>query len=187
MAHAANVPSDSCKAVNSAVAKLHHLSLASTEPVITTPPGNYGLLKHASYCWSDSLSGLARLCYHAKDKDVEMLGPSPTCPTKRKTNSKPDSKPKPKKMKVSPASANHTLGSDAILALLGQVDATLEAISLAKDGLIMPCAELQKHCDAIDLAAQQQLYSLDISLQTFKMIVEHLDHLDKALGPSNMD
>ncbi|KAG6884122.1 hypothetical protein C0995_010932, partial [Termitomyces sp. Mi166 len=79
-----------------------------------------------------------------------------------------------------------TLGSDAILALLSQVNATLEAISLAEDRSIVPCTELQKHCDAMDLAAQQQLYSFDISLQTFKIISKCLDRLNKALGSSDV-
>ncbi|KAG6859482.1 hypothetical protein C0995_008038 [Termitomyces sp. Mi166 len=119
-----------------------------------------------------------------KDKDVDMLGPLSAHSTKHKANADPDSKPKTKKVKVSPALANHTPGSDAVLALLSQVDTTLEASQLAEDGAAMPYPELQKHHDAVDLAAQHQLIFL---LQTFKMILECLDHLNKALGPSNVE
>ncbi|KAG6860562.1 hypothetical protein C0995_009844 [Termitomyces sp. Mi166 len=95
-------------------------------------------------------------------------------------------KPKTKKVKVSPALANHTLGSNAVLALLSQVDATLKATQLTEDGAAMPYSELQKHCDAVDLAVQHQLIFLDLSLQTFKMISERLDCLNKAFGPSDV-
>ncbi|KAG6897252.1 hypothetical protein C0995_010680 [Termitomyces sp. Mi166 len=101
------------------------------------------------------------LCCCTKDKDMDMLGPSSAHSTKRKANADPDGKPKTKKVKVSPALANHTPGSDAVLALLSQVNATLEATQLAEDGAAMPYPELQKHHDAVDLA--------------------------KALGPSNIE
>ncbi|KAG6894543.1 hypothetical protein C0993_011274 [Termitomyces sp. T159_Od127] len=82
-----------------------------------------------------------------------------------------DLEPKPhaKKPKITPAFALHKPGSDAALALLAQVDTALEAVQLADDGDQVPCAELQKHHDAIDQAAQRQLYLLDIALQTFPL------------------
>ncbi|KAG6884906.1 hypothetical protein C0995_009765 [Termitomyces sp. Mi166 len=122
-----------------------------------------------------------------KNKDVDMLGLLSAHSTKRKANADPNGKPKPKKVKVSPALGDHSPGSDAVLALLSQVDATLEATQLTEDGAAVPYPELQKHCDAVDLAAQHQLIFLDLSLQTFKMILEHLDHLNKALGPSDVE
>ncbi|KAG6871551.1 hypothetical protein C0995_003292 [Termitomyces sp. Mi166 len=95
---------------------------------------------------------LVNLHCRTKDKNVDMLGPSSACSTKRKANA----------------------------------NATLEATQLAEDGAAMPYPEFQKHCDAVDLAMQHQLIFLDLSLQTFKMISEHLDCLNKALGPSDI-
>ncbi|KAG5349177.1 hypothetical protein C0989_005431 [Termitomyces sp. Mn162] len=78
--------------------------------------------------------------------------------------------------------ANLKPGSKAVLLLLGQVNATLEAVQLTDNSTLLPHADLQKHHDAIHLAAQQQLYSLNITLQTYKLILAHLNHLDKTLG-----
>ncbi|KAG6871342.1 hypothetical protein C0995_005840 [Termitomyces sp. Mi166 len=136
------------------------------------------------------------LCCCTKDKDVDMLALKLNSLAHHfdtlsfslsRTQADPNSKPKTTKVKVSPALANHTPSSNAVLALLSQVDATLEATQLAEDGAAMPYPELQKHCDAVDLAAQHQLIFLDLSLQTFKMISECLNHLNKALGPSNIE
>ncbi|KAG6858965.1 hypothetical protein C0993_004787, partial [Termitomyces sp. T159_Od127] len=81
----------------------------------------------------------------------------------------------------------HKPGSNAALALLAQVDTALEAVQLANDGDQVPCAELQKHRDAVDQAAQRQLYLLDIALQTFCAISDRRARLDKALGPTKVD
>ncbi|KAG5350058.1 hypothetical protein C0989_000423 [Termitomyces sp. Mn162] len=59
---------------------------------------------------------------------------------------------------------NHKVGSKAALALLSQVDMALDAVAFAKDNSSVSHANLQKHCDAVDLAAQQQLYALDLLL-----------------------
>ncbi|KAG6888150.1 hypothetical protein C0992_009494 [Termitomyces sp. T32_za158] len=96
-------------------------------------------------------------------------------------------KPKDKKVKVHPSLTNYKPGSDGVTTLLGQVDLALDAVSLSEDGDAIPRDTLQKYRDAVDLAAQQQLYALDISLQTYKSISEHLAQLDKALGPSDVD
>ncbi|KAG6897883.1 hypothetical protein C0995_010112, partial [Termitomyces sp. Mi166 len=285
--HILNALTGPCKIQNSVVAKPSHLSFA-TEAVATTPPNNYGLLKHAYRCdnnqlivgvilfllfaqalidllgsakvfsgtstdqarflstlqlcftdqanfsciadqqglyealilmmqcldcgatddsldvkafffFADAIIQIETNCHEAckcevkelhcrtKDKNVDMLGPSSACSTKCKANADPDSKPKTKKVKVFSALANHTPNSNAILTLLSQVNATLEATQLVEDGAAMPYPELQKHCDAVDLAMQHQLIFLDLSLQTFKMISEHLDCLNKALGPSDIE
>ncbi|KAG6862991.1 hypothetical protein C0993_000605, partial [Termitomyces sp. T159_Od127] len=81
----------------------------------------------------------------------------------------------------------HKPGSDVALALLAQVDTTLEAVQLAKDGDQVLCAELQKHHDAINQAMQHQLYLLDIALQTFRAISDWHACLDKALGLTKVD
>ncbi|KAG5733791.1 hypothetical protein E4T56_gene8171 [Termitomyces sp. T112] len=99
----------------------------------------------------------------------------------------PNGKPKPKKVKASPSAASYKPGSNAALALLGQVDAMLEAVLLVDDMTLVPCANLKKHHATVELAAQQQLFFLDIALQTSKLIEDCLDHLNKALGPSEVD
>ncbi|KNZ71328.1 hypothetical protein J132_00028 [Termitomyces sp. J132] len=138
-----------------------------------------------------------------------MLGPPSICSGKQQANislaykldllvhhfntlslflsqTKPNSKPKPKKLKVLPAFSNLRPGSKAVLLLLSQVDATLEAVQLADNDALLPHADLQKHHDAIQLAAQQQLYSLNITLQTYRLISTCLNHLNRTLGPSNV-
>ncbi|KAG5332101.1 hypothetical protein C0989_007252, partial [Termitomyces sp. Mn162] len=122
-----------------------------------------------------------------QDQDVDMLGPPSIHSGKRQANTEPDSKPKPKKLKVLPAFSNLKPGSEGMLLLLGQVNATLEAVQLANDNTLLPHANLQKHCDAVQLAAQQQLYSLNIALQTYRLILTCLDCLDKTLGPSDIE
>ncbi|KAG6860074.1 hypothetical protein C0995_016159 [Termitomyces sp. Mi166 len=189
--HALNIPTGPHKTQNSVVIKPPYPSFA-TEAVATTCSNNYGLLKCAYKRNNNQGTGMDQaclgtlqlLCHHTKDKDVDMLG---LLSTKHKANADPDGKPKIKKVKVFPAFANHTPGSDAVLALLSQVDATLEATQLAEDRAAMPHSELQKHHDAVDLAVQHQLIFFDLSLQTFKMILERLDCLNKAIGPSDIE
>ncbi|KAG6883934.1 hypothetical protein C0992_007427 [Termitomyces sp. T32_za158] len=77
----------------------------------------------------------------------------------------PDGKPKPKKLKVTPMLNSFKSGSDAVLSLLNQVDMALESL-LSADDASVPHTDLQKHHDAVELAAHQQLYMLDIALQT---------------------
>ncbi|KNZ81425.1 hypothetical protein J132_00664 [Termitomyces sp. J132] len=78
-------------------------------------------------------------------------------------------------------------GSKAVLSLLGQVDAALKTVQLADDNTLLPHANLQKHREAVQLTAQQQLYSLDIALQVYKLISVCLARLDKTLGPSDVE
>ncbi|KAG6893325.1 hypothetical protein C0992_010463 [Termitomyces sp. T32_za158] len=146
------------------------------------------------------------------EQDVDMAGPSPTKPIKRKANvstahrfsvlserldlltlavlsalqTEPTSKPRAKKLKIDPAAAVHKPGSDAMLSLLNQVDSVLEPAQLADDASAAR-GDLEKHCEAVDLAAQQQLYHLDISLQTFRLLSDRLARLTKALGPSEVE
>ncbi|KAG5349897.1 hypothetical protein C0989_001371 [Termitomyces sp. Mn162] len=103
----------------------------------------------------------------------------------------PKGKPKPEKSKLLPVPvsssffeqllshtapllylASHKPSSDAALALLSQVDAMLEAMLLANDPNLVSCANLKKHQEAIEFVAQQQLFFLDIALQTFKLILD---------------
>ncbi|KNZ82098.1 hypothetical protein J132_08281 [Termitomyces sp. J132] len=99
----------------------------------------------------------------------------------------PEGKPHTKKIKVLPSATSHKVGSEAALALLSQVDVALDAVALAKDDTSVSRANLQKHHDAVNLAAQQQLYTLDLLLQTFKLILAHLQCLDRVLGPFEVD
>ncbi|KAG6874851.1 hypothetical protein C0993_011940, partial [Termitomyces sp. T159_Od127] len=101
--------------------------------------------------------------------------------------SDPDGKPKTKKVKVIPSVTNYKTGGETALTLLGQVDAVLDAISLADGDSSMLAGDLKKHCDAVELAAQQQLHLLDISLQTYCLISAHLKRINKALSPSEID
>ncbi|KAG5735689.1 hypothetical protein E4T56_gene13163 [Termitomyces sp. T112] len=96
-------------------------------------------------------------------------------------------KPKPKKVKVTPSVANYKSGDKTALLLLGQIDAILEANSVVNGHSLSPCKNLKKQCEAVELAAEQQLHLLDVSLQTYKLIMACLSHLDKALAPANID
>ncbi|KNZ82210.1 hypothetical protein J132_05333 [Termitomyces sp. J132] len=150
------------------------------------------------------------LKWRTQDQDVDMLGPPLIRSGKRRANislaykldllahcfntlslllsqTEPDGKPKPKKLKVLPAFSNLKPGSEAMLSLLGQVDAALETVQLADDDALLPRADLQEHREAVQLAAQQQLYSLDIALQVYKLISVRLARLDKTLGPSDVE
>ncbi|KAG5735091.1 hypothetical protein E4T56_gene20477 [Termitomyces sp. T112] len=103
------------------------------------------------------------------------------------SQSEPDGKPKPKKVKVIPSAANYKTGSEATLLLLGQVDAILETISLADGDVAIPREDLKKQREAVELAAQQQLHLLDLSLQTYKLITARLARLDKVLASADVD
>ncbi|KAG5716573.1 hypothetical protein E4T56_gene16218 [Termitomyces sp. T112] len=139
---------------------------------------------------------LQELCHHAKDTDIRMIASKLdllACHLDDLTISciliqaDPEGKPYAKKIKVLPSATSHKVGSKAALALLFQVNVALDAVALAKDNSSVSHVDLQKHHDAIDLAAQQQLYTLNLSLQTFKLIPAHLQHLDKVLGPSEVN
>ncbi|KAG6884011.1 hypothetical protein C0992_007234, partial [Termitomyces sp. T32_za158] len=149
----------------------------------------------------------------AQDKDVVMLGLSSSPASKRKANvsflasklnlisrrldmlsltlapsqTEPKGKPRAKKLKVLPTLTSLKLDSEAVLALLGQVDTALEALPLTTTDDGTARANLQKQREAMAVAAQQQLHTLDISLQTFKFISDHLSRLDTALGPSDVN
>ena len=57
----------------------------------------------------------------------------------------------------------------------------MESIQLS-DGLsAVPHSDFQKHCDIVNLTAQQQLQTLNLSLQIYKLALEHLNQLDKLL------
>ncbi|KAG5332058.1 hypothetical protein C0989_007293 [Termitomyces sp. Mn162] len=103
------------------------------------------------------------------------------------SQTKPNGKPKPKKLEVLPTFSNLKPGSEAMLLLLGQIDAALEAVQLANNDTLLPCADLQKHYDAIQLAMQQQLYLLNIALQVYKLILACLIHLNRTLGPFDVE
>ncbi|KAG5335283.1 hypothetical protein C0989_001498 [Termitomyces sp. Mn162] len=70
--------------------------------------------------------------------------------------------------------ANYKLGSKTALLLLGQVDATFEAVSLTNGNEPVLHEDFKKQCEAVELAAQQQLHLLNLSLQTYKLIAAHL-------------
>ncbi|KAG6873578.1 hypothetical protein C0992_008549 [Termitomyces sp. T32_za158] len=98
----------------------------------------------------------------------------------------PDGKPKPKKLKVTSTAGSLKPGSDAVLALLSQVDVALESLPSADD-FSAPRSDLQKYRDAVELAAQQQLFALDISMQTYRLASDRLARLDKALSSSAVE
>ncbi|KAG5725239.1 hypothetical protein E4T56_gene10144 [Termitomyces sp. T112] len=102
-------------------------------------------------------------------------------------NYQPQKQTKTRKVKAYPSATSHKPSSNSALALLSQVNAMLEAMLLANDPNLVPCANLKKHKEAVELVAQQQLFFLDIALQTFKLILFWLDCLNKALGPSEVD
>ncbi|KAG5349064.1 hypothetical protein C0989_006241 [Termitomyces sp. Mn162] len=68
------------------------------------------------------------LKWQTQDQDVDMLGLPSIHSGKQRANTKPDSKHKPKKLRVLPAFSHLKPGSKAMLLLLSQVDATLEAV-----------------------------------------------------------
>ncbi|KAG6895903.1 hypothetical protein C0992_011712 [Termitomyces sp. T32_za158] len=147
--------------------------------------------------------------YHQRvEQDVNMADLSPVKPIKRKANvsiahcfvilserldlltlavlsslqAEFASKPCSKKIKINPAAAIHKPGSNAMLALLSQVDSVLDTAKLADDATAAR-NDLEKHRKAVNLAVQQQLYHLDIFLQTFHLLSECLACLTQALGP----
>ncbi|KNZ78908.1 hypothetical protein J132_08133 [Termitomyces sp. J132] len=98
-----------------------------------------------------------------------------------------DGKSKPKKVKITPSVANYKPGGKTTLLLLGQINAFLEAHPVIDGHSSAPLKDLKKQCDMVELAAEQQLHLLDMTLQTYKLIVACLSHLDKALSPVNID
>ncbi|KAG5351012.1 hypothetical protein C0989_008318 [Termitomyces sp. Mn162] len=83
--------------------------------------------------------------------------------------------------------ANHKPRSNAVLSLLGQVNTALKALKSSDDMATVPYVKLQKQCKAMDSTIQQQLFILNIALQTFKLVSNCLDYLNKALGPSDIN
>ncbi|KNZ73417.1 hypothetical protein J132_05468 [Termitomyces sp. J132] len=187
-------------------------SLTTTLPVINCSATSNSVNVQAFLTFAETILQIEKklLKWQTQDQDVNMLGPSFIHSGKWQANispafkldllayhfdtlslflsqTEPDGKPKHKKIKVLPAFSKLKPGSKAVLLLLSQVNATLEAVQLANDGTFLLCANLQKHHDAVHLAAQQQLYSLNIALQTYKLISAHLNHLDKTLGPSDIE
>ncbi|KAG5726601.1 hypothetical protein E4T56_gene5580 [Termitomyces sp. T112] len=135
-------------------------------------------------------------CCKHKDRDVEMLASHLDLLAHHfdtlslflsSSQSKPDGKPKPKKVKVIPLAVNYKTGSKATLLLLSKVNAVLETISLADGDVAIPREDLKKQHEAVKLAAQQQLHSLDLSLQTYKLITARLACLDKVLASADVD
>ncbi|KAG6873560.1 hypothetical protein C0992_008644 [Termitomyces sp. T32_za158] len=132
----------------------------------------------------------------AQDKDVTMLASKLDIISRRldtltltlvPPQTEPEGKPRAKKIKVLPTLTSLKLDSDAVLALLGQVDTALESFPSATSEDDAARVSLQKQRGAVEIAAQQQLHALDISFQTFKFISERLSRLDAALGPSEVD
>ncbi|KAG5351071.1 hypothetical protein C0989_008117 [Termitomyces sp. Mn162] len=125
------------------------------------------------FTFADAIITIEGHCHDACQKELQEADP--------------EGKPHAKKIKVLLSATSHKVGSEATLAFLSQVDMALDAMGLAKDNTSVSHADLQKHCDAVDLAAQQQLYSLNLLLQTFKLISACLQCLDRVLGPSEVD
>ncbi|KAG5349208.1 hypothetical protein C0989_005252 [Termitomyces sp. Mn162] len=96
-------------------------------------------------------------------------------------------KSKPNKVKVTPSVANYKSGGKTALLLLGQIDAILKANPIVNGHSLAPLKHLKKQHEVVELAAEQQLHLLDVSLQTYKLIMAHLSCLDKALSPVNID
>ncbi|KAG5722762.1 hypothetical protein E4T56_gene7952 [Termitomyces sp. T112] len=106
----------------------------------------------------------------AKDQDIEMLGPPTLHSSKQKANTEIDGKHKPKKVKVTPSVTNYKLGSETALLLLGQVDATLKAISLVDGNEPVPHKDFKKQYKA-----------------TYKLIAAHLTCLNKVLASPDVN
>ena len=77
--------------------------------------------------------------------------------------------------------ADHKLGSEAIIALLSQIDAVLEGAQLVNNPSSIPRDDLQKHRQSLSQSIEQHLYSLDLGLQTYRLASARLDRLNKAL------
>ncbi|KAH0590450.1 hypothetical protein H2248_000599 [Termitomyces sp. 'cryptogamus'] len=84
-------------------------------------------------------------------------------------------------------SANHKPRSDAVLSLLGQANTALKALKSSDDMATIFYVKLQKQCKAMASTIQQQLFILNIALQTFKLVSNCLDYLNKALSPSDIN
>ncbi|KAG5334838.1 hypothetical protein C0989_002867 [Termitomyces sp. Mn162] len=83
--------------------------------------------------------------------------------------------------------ANYKPGGKTALLLLGQINALLEAHPVINGHSSAPLEDLKKQHDMVELAAEQQLHLLDMTLQTYKLIVACLSCLDKALSPVDVD
>ncbi|KAG5331507.1 hypothetical protein C0989_008040 [Termitomyces sp. Mn162] len=129
----------------------------------------------------------AKQHHERKDCNIKMLGLSSTHSSKQKANSKLDGKSKPKKVKITPSVTNYKPGSKTTLLLLGQINALLEAHPVINGHSLAPLEDLKKQHDVVELAAEQQLHLLDMTLKTYKLIVARLSHLDKALSPIDID
>ncbi|KNZ76442.1 hypothetical protein J132_10417 [Termitomyces sp. J132] len=102
------------------------------------------------FTFADAIITIEGCCHDACQKELQEADP--------------EGKPHAKKIKVLPSATSHKVGSKAALALLSQVDMALDAMALTEDDTSVSHADLQKHCDAVNLAAQQQLYTLNLLL-----------------------
>ncbi|KNZ76924.1 hypothetical protein J132_10871 [Termitomyces sp. J132] len=141
-------------------------------------------------------SSVNKQCHEREDHDIKMLAShldllAHCFDTRNLYLSSPqselDSKSKPKKVKITPSVTNYKSGSETALLLLGQIDALLEAHPVINSHSSAPLKDLKKQHNAVELAAEQQLHLLDMTLQTYKLIVACLSCLDKALSPINVD
>ncbi|KAG5715373.1 hypothetical protein E4T56_gene8276 [Termitomyces sp. T112] len=123
----------------------------------------------------------------AQDHDVAMAGSSPAPSAKHKANTEIDGKHKPKKVKVTSSVTNYKLSSETALLLSGQVNAILKAVFLADSNELVPHKDLKKQYEAVELAAQQQLHLLNLSLQIYKLIAACLTCLDKVLASPDVE
>ncbi|KAG6893884.1 hypothetical protein C0992_008298, partial [Termitomyces sp. T32_za158] len=180
-------------------------TLTSTLQLLDRRAADDSLEVKAFFIFADAIVTIENNCCEArckeaearaKDKDVIMLASKldlisrcldTLMLTLVPSQTGPKDKPRAKKLKVLPTLTSLKLRSDAVLALLGQVDTALEALPSAAVDDDATCAGLQKQRKAIEIAAQQQLHVLDISFQTFKFISECLSCLDAVLGPSDVD
>ncbi|KAG5348798.1 hypothetical protein C0989_008082 [Termitomyces sp. Mn162] len=165
-------------------------SLTATLPVIDCNVANNSTDVQSFLTFADAILQIEKNCREVqrqREAEVQCQQEAEAQRQREAEETEPDGKPKPKKLKVLPAFSNLKPGSEAVLSLLGQVDAALKTVQLADDNALLPRADLQKHREAVQLAAQQQLYSLDIALQVYKLISVRLARLDKTLGPSDVE
>ncbi|KAG5349830.1 hypothetical protein C0989_001688 [Termitomyces sp. Mn162] len=97
-----------------------------------------------------------------------MLGLSPTHSSEQKANTKLNSKPKLKKVKVTPFVANYKSGSETALLLLGQIDAILEANPIANGQSLAAHKNFKKQCEVVEPAAEQQLVDMKYNSQILR-------------------
>ncbi|KAG5333148.1 hypothetical protein C0989_006209 [Termitomyces sp. Mn162] len=157
-------------------------SLTATLPVINCSTTNDSIDVQSFLTFADAILQIKK-----NQQEVQCQWEAEVQHQWEAEETEPNGKPKPKKLKVLPAFSHLKPGSKAMLLLLGQVNTPLEAVQLADDNALLLCANFQKHHDAVQLTAKQQLYSLDIALQTYRLILTHLDCLVKTLGPSDIE